>query len=349
MGFVAGVRRRREWSPARVPADPAGATIVTKSVRGRFGPLLAAFVLAMGVAACGGGDSGNSEDGGAANKELSGEVSADGSSTVGPLTTSAAEGYKEDQPKVNVKVAISGTGGGFKKFCNNETDISNASRKIKDTEKAECDAKGVQFTEMIMANDALTVVVSKENSWADCLTVAQLKSVFEPNSKVNNWNQIDPKFPNEPLKLFGAGTDSGTFDFFTEKINGKEKAHRTDYTPSEDDNLLVQGVAGSKGGLGYFGFTYFEENASKLKALKIDGGGGCVAPSVADAQSGAYKPLSRPLFVYVKKSSMGKEQVADFIRYYVENIDEIVTEAKYVPLTAEQKTTLNNEYNTLKG
>ena len=345
---VTGVRRWCEWSPAVAPANPSGATKVTKTVRGRLVPLLAAVVVAMGVAACG-----NDSDGGARGttdeKELSGEVVADGSSTVGPLTTSAAEGYKEDQPTVNVKVSISGTGGGFKKFCNNETDISNASRKIKDTEKAECDKNAVQFTEMVVANDALTIVVSKENTWADCLTVAQLKSVFEPNSKVNNWNQIDPSFPNQPLKLFGPGTDSGTFDFFTEKINGKEKAHRTDYTPSEDDNLLVQGVSGSKGGLGYFGYTYFEENQSKLKALKIDGGGGCVAPSVADAQSGKYKPLSRPLFVYVNKTSFKKEQVADFIRYYVEKIDEIVKEAQYVPLTSEQKTTLNGEYASLKG
>lgn len=330
-----------------MPATPSRGDNVTKSVRGRLLPLLAAVVVAMGVSACGGGDDGAGASG--EDKEFTGEVVADGSSTVGPLTSSAAEGYKDDQPKVNVKVTISGTGGGFKKFCNDETDISNASRAIKDTEKAECDKKSIAYTEMIMANDALTVVVSKENTWADCLTVAQLKKIWEPNSKVNNWNQVDPSFPNEPLKLFGAGTDSGTFDFFTEKINGKEKASRTDYTPSEDDNLIVQGVSGSKGGLGYFGFTYFEENEGKLKALKIDGGGGCVAPSVADAQSGKYKPLSRPLFVYVKKKSMDKEQVADFVRYYVENIDEIVKEAKYVPLTAEQKKKLGDEYTSLKG
>jgi phosphate transport system substrate-binding protein len=337
-----------------MPAKSAGTTIVIKTVRGRLVPLLAAVVVALGVAACGGGSNGSGGGTTPAKKELTGDVKADGSSTTGPLTSSAAEGYKEEQPKVNVAVAISGTGGGFKKFCNGETDISNASRPIKKdasatSEGPACDAKGIKYTELLVANDALTVVVSKDNTWADCLTVAQLKMIWDQGSKVTTWNQVDPKFPNEPFKLFGPGTDSGTFDFFTEKVNGKEKQSRTDFTPSEDDNVIVQGVSGSKGGMGYFGYTYFEENASKLKALKIDSGSGCVAPSVADAQSGKYKPLSRPLFVYVKNESMKKEQVADFVRYYVEHIDEIVKEAKYVPLTADQKTKLNSEYATLKG
>jgi phosphate transport system substrate-binding protein len=331
-----------------MPANPARATTVIRTIRGRVAPLLAAAVaVALATAACGGGD--DNAGGGGTEKELSGEVIADGSSTVGPLTSSAAEGYKDNQPKVNVKVTISGTGGGFTKFCNGETDIQNASRPISDKEKQACEAKGIQYTQLIMANDALSVVVNKANTWADCLTVAQLKSVWDQGSKVNSWNQIDPKFPNEPLKLFGAGTDSGTFDFFSEVINGKSKQHRTDYTPSEDDNIIVQGVEGSKGGMGYFGFTYFEENEAKLKALKVDGGNGCVAPSVADAQSGKYKPLARPLYVYVKKESMKKEQVADFMRYYVEKIDEITKEAKFVPLTSEQKTKLTAEYNSLKG
>jgi phosphate transport system substrate-binding protein len=328
-----------------VPAIPAGATIVIKTVRGRVAPSLATLVLAVGLAACGGGDDGGSGTG----KDLSGDIKIDGSSTVGPLSKAAADLYADEQPKVNVTVGISGTGGGFTKFCNGETDVQDASRKVKDTEKAACEAKGIQFVEMVIANDALTVVVSKDNTWATCLTKAQLKAIWEPNSKVTNWNQVDAKFPSEPLKLFGAGTDSGTFDFFTEKINDKEKASRTDYTPSEDDNILVQGVAGSKGGLGYFGFTYYEENQSKLKALQVDGGNGCVAPSVADAQSGKYKPLSRPLFVYVNKASMTKAHVADFVRFYVESIDEVVKEAKYVPLTPEQKTTLTAVYNGLKG
>lgn len=315
---------------------------MTKSRRGQLVTIVAALVV-MGLAACGSEKSGDT-----GSTELTGDVKVDGSSTVAPLSKAAAEFFKDEQAKVNVTVATSGTGGGFKKFCNGETDISDASRKIKDTEKAACGDKSIAFTELLIANDALTVVVSKENTWADCLTVPQLKKVWEPDSKVNNWNQIDPSFPNEPLKLFGAGTDSGTFDYFTAAINGKEKASRTDYTPSEDDNVIVQGVAGSKGGLGYFGFTYFEENASKLKALKIDGGAGCVAPSVAAAQDGSYKPLSRPLFIYVSKSGAAKAQVRAFVDYYVANIDKIVTAAKFVPLTTAQKATLTSEYDTFK-
>jgi phosphate transport system substrate-binding protein len=269
---------------------------------------------------------------------------------VGPLTKAAASLFAEDQPKVNVTVGISGTGGGFKKFCAGETDISDASRKIKaEGEKSECDKNGIKFAELLVANDALTVVVNKDATWVDCLTVPQLKKVWEPDSKVNNWNQIDPAFPNEPLKLYGAGTDSGTFDYFTLAVNGKEKASRTDYQPSEDDNVIVQGVAASKGGMGYFGFTYYEENASKLKALKIDGGKGCVAPSVAAAQDGTYAPLSRPLFIYVSDKSLAKPQVKAFIDFYVANIDAAVKEAKFVPLTAAQKATLASEYAAIKG
>ncbi|MFC8846759.1 MULTISPECIES: PstS family phosphate ABC transporter substrate-binding protein [unclassified Micromonospora] len=299
------------------------------------------------------GCSNNAENDDAAGGEtkLSGEVKVDGSSTVAPLSEAAATLYKEDggQPGVNVSVGTSGTGGGFEKFCKGETDISDASRPIKDKEKAACEAAGIKYKELIVANDALTVVVSKDNTWADCLTVDQLKKLWEPSSKVNNWNQIDPKFPSEPLKLFGPGTDSGTFDYFTDEINGEEGASRTDYTASENDNVIVQGVAGTKGGLGYFGFTYFEENASKLKALKVDGGAGCVEPSLKTAQDNSYKPLSRPLFIYVSDAAVKKPQVADFVNYYIEKIDGVVGEAKYVPLTEQQKTTLKSEFDALKA
>ncbi|MEV1321488.1 PstS family phosphate ABC transporter substrate-binding protein [Micromonospora arborensis] len=315
-----------------------------KTVRG-LGLASVALVLTVGLAACGGDNDGGTGTGAAA--ELSGDVKVDGSSTVGPLSKAAAELFADEQAKVNVTVGISGTGGGFKKFCNGETDISDASRPIKDTEKAECEKNGVKFVELIVANDALSVVASKDNTFADCLTVPQLKAIWEPGSKVNNWNQVDPKFPNEPLKLFGAGTDSGTFDYWTAAINGKEKAHRTDYTPTEDDNVTVQGVSGSKGGLGYFGFTYYEENANKLKLLKVDGGAGCVEPSVATAQDGSYKPLSRPLFIYVSDKGIAKEQVKAFVDFYIKSIDEVVKEAKYVPLTAAQKETLKSEFATL--
>ncbi|MBM0275157.1 PstS family phosphate ABC transporter substrate-binding protein [Micromonospora sp. STR1s_6] len=305
-----------------------------------------ALVLTVGLAACG-SDNNDGGSGTGAAAELSGDVKVDGSSTVGPLSKAAAELFADEQPKVNVTVGITGTGGGFKKFCNGETDISDASRPIKDTEKAECDKNGVKYVELIVANDALSVVASRDNTFADCLTVPQLKAIWEPGSKVNNWNQVDPKFPNEPLKLFGAGTDSGTFDYWTAAINGKEKAHRTDYTPTEDDNVTVQGVSGSKGGLGYFGFTYYEENADKLKLVKVDGGGGCVEPSVATAQDGSYKPLSRPLFIYVSDKGIAKKQVKGFVDFYIVSIDEVVKEAKYVPLTAAQKETLKSEFATL--
>ena len=318
-----------------------------KTVRG-LGVASAALVLTMGLAACGSDNEGaDPAASGDAAAELTGEVKVDGSSTVGPLSKAAADIYAEEQPKVNVTVGISGTGGGFKKFCNAETDISDASRPIKDEEKTECDAKGVKYVELIVANDALSVVVSKENTWAECLTVDQLKKMWEPGSKVSNWNQVDASFPDEPLKLFGAGTDSGTFDYWTGAINGEEGASRTDYTPSEDDNVIVQGVSGSKGGLGYFGFTYYEENTDKLKLLKIDGGGGCVEPSVATAQDGSYKPLSRPLFIYVSDKAIAKPQVKGFVDFFVANIDEAVKEAKFVPLTEAQKTTLKSEYDSL--
>ncbi|WP_309232034.1 PstS family phosphate ABC transporter substrate-binding protein [Micromonospora tarensis] len=316
-----------------------------ETVRG-LGLASVALVLTVGLAACG-SDNNDGGSGTGAAAELSGDVKVDGSSTVGPLSKAAAELFADEQPKVNVTVGITGTGGGFKKFCNGETDISDASRPIKDTEKAECDKNGVKYVELIVANDALSVVASRDNTFADCLTVPQLKAIWEPGSKVNNWNQVDPKFPNEPLKLFGAGTDSGTFDYWTAAINGKEKAHRTDYTPTEDDNVTVQGVSGSKGGLGYFGFTYYEENADKLKLVKVDGGGGCVEPSVATAQDGSYKPLSRPLFIYVSDKGIAKKQVKGFVDFYIVSIDEVVKEAKYVPLTAAQKETLKSEFATL--
>ncbi|MGH3647817.1 MAG: PstS family phosphate ABC transporter substrate-binding protein [Micromonosporaceae bacterium] len=282
--------------------------------------------------------------GGGEGKELSGAVKIDGSSTVAPLSEAAAELYSDEQPQVKVGVGTSGTGGGFEKFCAGETDISDASRAIKDEEKETCEKNGITPVQLTVANDALSVVVSKDNDWVDCLTVPQLKKIWEPGSKVKSWNEIDPKFPNEPLKLYGPGTDSGTFEYFTKAINGEEKASRTDYEPSEDDNVLVQGVASTKGALGYFGFTYYEENADKLKALKVDGGDGCVEPSVASAQDGSYKPLSRPLFIYANAKSLEKAQVKDFVRFYIENIDAVVKEANYVPLTDEQKKTLADEF-----
>ena len=248
------------------------------TLRRRIAPAAVACAATLVLAACGGSEEpAGSGDSGA---QLSGPVLIDGSSTVAPLSQAAAELYAEEQPGVNVTVATSGTGGGFDKFCAGETDISDASRAIEDDEKAACAAKGIEFVELQVANDALTVVVNKENTWANCLTTAQLKTMWAPESegKVTAWNQVDPSFPSEPLGLFGPGTDSGTFDYFTAAINGEEGASRTDYQSSEDDNVLVQGVQGAKGATAYFGFTYYEENQAKLKAVQIDSGGGVSRP-----------------------------------------------------------------------
>jgi phosphate transport system substrate-binding protein len=263
-------------------------------------------------------------------------ILADGSSTVGPFTTRAAESFKEQNPDNEVTVGISGTGGGFERFCADETDLSNASRGIEEDEQQLCADAGIEYVELPVANDALTVVVNPENDWATCLTVEQLKRIWEPGSTVKSWQDVDASFPDEPLRLYGPGTDSGTFDYFTDVIVGEEGASRTDYQASEDDNVTLQGVAGDKGALGYFGFSYYDQNRDKVKAVEIDNGGGCIAPSVEAAQGGTYAPLSRPLFVYAKTSSLERAEVADFLTYMLENGAEIAEEADFVPLTSEQ-------------
>jgi phosphate transport system substrate-binding protein len=316
----------------------------------RYTRLATAVVAgALVLTACGGDNNTDSVNAGNDTKALSGAVKADGSSTVAPLTTAAAELFKEEQQGVNVTVGTSGTGGGFEKFCAGETDISDASRPIKDEEKAMCAEKGIEFAAIAVANDALTVVVSKDNDWADCLTTEQLKAIWEPKSKVNSWKDVDPSFPDQKLELFGPGTDSGTFDYFTAEINGEEGASREDYSPSEDDNVIVQGVSGSKGGLGYFGYTYFEENSDTLKALKIDGGKGCVEPSAATARDGSYAPLSRPLFIYPSKAGLAKPQVKAFLDFYLENDADIAEAAQFIPLSDEQKSEAKSTYDAFAG
>jgi phosphate transport system substrate-binding protein len=285
----------------------------------------ATALLALATTACGGG-----------NEAGGGTISADGSSTVGPFVTKAAEDFK-DADGVDVTVGISGTGGGFERFCADETDLSNASRPIADDERALCEEAGVEYVEFRVATDALTNVVNSANDWAACLTVDQLNAIWEPGSKVANWNQVDPSFPDVPLKLYGAGTDSGTFDYFTDVINGEEGASRTDFQATEDDNVTVQGVAGDRGALGYFGFSYFEENQDRLKAVEVDGGSGCVAPSAATAQDGSYTPLSRPLFVYVKRSSFDEnESVRNFVAFMLDNNQSIAEAAQFVALSDDQ-------------
>nr|WP_260408346.1 PstS family phosphate ABC transporter substrate-binding protein [Planomonospora venezuelensis] len=331
---------------------------VTSGQRRLSAVATAALVVSL-AAACGGdakpsGDSTSSAapaQSSEAGTALSGEIKVDGSSTVAPLTQAASELFGEEQPQVKVPVGTSGTGGGFERFCAGETDISNASRPIKDEEKAACEAKGIKFTELTVATDALTVVVPKENDWATCLTTDQLKKMWEPaaEGKVKTWKDVDPKFPAEELKLYGPGTDSGTFDYFTDEINGEEGASRKDYSPSENDNDIVTGVSGAKGGLGYFGFTYFEENADKLKAVEIDSGSGCVAPSVETAQGGTYTPLARPLFIYPSAAAAKRPEVVAFLDYYVGNINAIAKDAKFIPLNAEQEAKLKADVTALKS
>jgi phosphate transport system substrate-binding protein len=263
-------------------------------------------------------------------------ITADGSSTVAPFTTRAAESFKQESPDTNVTVGISGTGGGFERFCAGETDLSDASRPIEADEAALCKDAGIEYAEIPVANDALTLVVNAENDWATCLTVDQLKRIWEPGSTVKSWRDIDPSFPDEPLKLYGPGTDSGTFDYFTNEIVGEEGASRSDYQASEDDNVVVEGVSGDKGALGYFGFSYFEENQGRVKAVSVDGGDGCVTPSVESAQRGTYKPLSRPLYIYAKTSSLARPEVAAFLSHVLDNAASIAEQAKFVPLTNDQ-------------
>jgi phosphate transport system substrate-binding protein len=246
-----------------------------------------------------------------------------------------------------VKVGSSGTGGGFEKFCRGETDANDASRPIKEEEAAACAAAGITFGALTVAVDAITVVVNKENTWATCLTTDQLAAIWSPDSVVGSWNEIDPSFPAEPIKLFGPGTDSGTFDYFTDVVNGEEGASRTDFTPSEDDNVIVQGVSGSKGGLGYFGFTYYEENADSLNAVQIDSGSGCVSPSATTAQDGTYTPLSRPLFVYPSVDALARPEVAAFFQFYVDNDASIAEGAQYVPLNDSQRQQLEQDFDAL--
>jgi len=316
-------------------------------VKRTFAAVGSVALLTALLAACGGQAEGSDEGG-----NVSGEVVADGSSTVEPLTAAAGELFAEEAPDVNVSVGTAGTGGGFEKFCAGDTDISNASRPIKDDEEVPvCEDASVDYTELHVATDALTVVVSTENDFITCLTTDELKKLWEPaaEGKVETWDQVNPDFPAEPIELFGPGTDSGTFDYFTDEINGEEGASRSDYNASENDNDIVNGVGGSPNALGYFGYTYYEENTDTLKAVEVDSGEGCVAPSVETSQDGSYSPLSRPLFIYVSnKSYADKPQVAAFVDYYVANISEIAEIAAFIPLNDDQVGELETAAEALK-
>jgi phosphate transport system substrate-binding protein len=318
----------------------------------RLTALSGAAALALGLAACGdSGGTGSGDGGGSASSDgaqVSGTIRIDGSSTVGPLTEAAAEAFQGENSQVRVTVGTSGTGGGFEKFCAGETDISDASREIEDDEIAACRSAGIAYESFQVANDGIAVVANSDNDWAQCVTVAQLKTIWNTGSKVASWKDVDPSFPDEKLTLYGPGTDSGTFDFFTDKINGEEGASRSDYNATEDDNVTVQGVSGDKGGLGYFGLSYYEQNRDKLAATEVDAGRGCVAPSTETVQDGTYTPLSRPLFIYVKADSLRKPEVEAFVKHYLANAADLAEQALFVPLTQAQQDELQPKLDGLE-
>lgn len=269
-----------------------------------------------------------------------GSISIDGSSTVYPLSEAVAEEYLIENPRMKITVGESGTGGGFKKFSRGETDINDASRAIKQSEIDECVANNIAFTELLVAFDGMAIVVHPNNTWVKDITVEELKKIWEPAAQdvITNWNQIRPEWPNRPLHLYGAGTASGTFDYFTEAIMGESKSSRGDYTASEDDNVLVQGVAGDENALGFFGLAYYENNSDKVKLvpvddLKIENGDGPVLPTLQTVRDKTYSPLSRPLFIYVNSKAAEKEAIQDFVTFYLNNVSTLATEVGYIPLT----------------
>jgi phosphate transport system substrate-binding protein len=297
-------------------------------------PLLPVLALVIGVSAvaCGGGSSSGPADAPAF-------IAIDGSSTVFPITEAVAEEFQKVNPGSKVPVGLSGTGGGFQKFCRGETAISNASRPISATEIEECRKAGINFVELPVAYDGLAVVVNPKNTWTTSITVSELKKLWEPaaQSKVTRWNQVRAAWPNQEIHLFGPGVDSGTFDYFTEVINGKTKASRGDYTSSEDDNVLVQGVAGDANALGYMGLAYYEENRDKMKLVPVDdekpdNGAGPIAPSSETVRGGTYRPLSRPLFIYVSTAALARPDVQKFVQYYLDSSVALIKEVGYVPL-----------------
>lgn len=268
----------------------------------------------------------------AAPADLGGSIEVDGSSTVFPISEAVAEEFNKVHPNVRVNVGVSGTGGGFKRFTEGETDISDASRPIRDSEREAAAANGIEYYELRVGTDGLSVMVSTQNEFVECLTVEELNKIWEPSSPVNNWSQVRSSFPDRPLRLYGPDTDSGTFDFFTEEINGEAQSSRSDYTASADDNVLVQGIGGDRNALGYFGYAYYAENMDKLKLVAVDNGNGCVTPTLDTILSGEYEPLTRPLFIYVNKESLERAEVRVFVEFYMQQGEKLTREVGYVPV-----------------
>lgn len=278
-------------------------------------------------------------------------IKIDGSSTVYPITEAVAEEFQKDKKgAIKVTVGISGTGGGFKKFCRGEIDISDASRPITKKEMDACKEAGIQYVELPVAYDAMTVVINPKNDWIKSLTIADLKKIWEPAAQgtVMTWKQVRPEWPDTPIKLYGPGADSGTFDYFTEAVVGKAKSSRGDFTASEDDNVLVQGVSRDKGALGYFGFAYYIENKNKLTAVGVDNGKGAISPSIQTVENGTYAPLSRPIFIYVSSKAMEKPEIKEFVTFYLKQAQTLVKEVKYVPLPAQAYTLALEHFNKKK-
>ena len=300
---------------------------------------LTLLVVTGFIAGCGGSGGDSSADAGTAasagDGALQGAVTLDGSSTVYPISEAVAEEFLAVAPRVRVTVGVSGTGGGFKKFLAQEIDINDASRTIKESESMEAEANGIEYLEIPVAFDGLSIVVNPQNDWVDSLTVAELQKIWQPGSTVDSWDDIRPDWPSAPIRLYGPGTDSGTFDYFTEAVNGESGASRPDYTASEDDNVLVQGIAGDEYALGFFGFAYYVENQDKLKVVPVDGGNGPVVPTATTINDGTYSPLSRPIYIYLNTASLARPEVRAFVDFYIDNAGALASEVGYIELPEE--------------
>ena len=300
----------------------------------KIGPsLLPLCIITCGLLVSCSGDNAESTAGGnMVENTLNGVVSLDGSSTVFPISEAVAEEFLSVAPDVRVTVGVSGTGGGFQKFLAGETDINDASRPIKDSEILVAQENGISYLELPVAYDGLSVVINPANTWVDYLTVDELRMIWQPGSTVDSWDDVRPEWPQRPIRLYGPGTDSGTFDYFTEAVNGQSGASRPDYTASEDDNVLVQGVSGDENALGFFGFAYYKANASRIKVVPIDGGQGPILPDETTINDGTYSPLSRPIFIYLSGSGASKPQVRAFVEFYLDMAPALSTEVGYIPL-----------------
>ena len=310
-----------------------------------FRGLIAIGITVLLFGACKSGDSSNNRSG----EDLKGTVQIDGSSTVYPITEAVAEEFRTEQPGIRVTVGVSGTGGGFKKFTRGETDINDASRPIKESEIAICKENNIGFVELTIAFDGLAVLVNHNNTWVDNFTVEELKKIWEPSAQgtITRWNQIRPEWPDAEFSLYGPGVASGTYDYFTEVIVGESGASRGDYTASEDDNVLVQGIAGDENAIGFFGLAYYEENKDLLKLIGVDSGNGPVLPNLETVKNGTYSPLSRPIFIYISDIAATRPEVVEFVNFYLDNAEILVKDVGYIPLPKSEYDTQKQKFTSI--